>query len=1208
MKTPTFLALLLFLAAAKAEIVINEIHYDAPEPNLNEEFIELHNTSTEAVDLSNWRFSGGVAFTFPAGIILEGGGYLVVALDPNLSLFDGVDKAGPWEGRLDGDGERIVLRDATGQPIDEVDYEVRFPWPIASGGDGPSMELLNPTADNDLGSSWRPAETVPTPGKANSVFVDNTPPNIRQVNWTPKAPNSSEEVTITVKLTDTEGMQNVVLHYLISEPGDYTPAYQPHSRSALLADPDAARRKHAGYAEGLFTGRWPTIGMAALDAGNADEDPDNDDLYAVTLPAQINRSLVRFYITAEDGAGTEVRGPLEDDPSLNFAYFVYDGVPDYVAAEDSVNGPGHIYDSELLQQLPVYHLITRTEDWFECLAYSGGDQHPRSAMSARRAYNWSGTIVYGDEVYDNIAYRLRGGNGRYHERGKRSMKFRFNRGRHFELEDNHGRPYERKWRVLTTSKMFGNRLGGTQGTRRGHGNFGLVDTVNGQLWELFGVPAVRTHWFHFRVIDDVEEAPDQYGGDFYGLNLALERIDVRFLESRDLPKGNLYKLTDQSENISGVGGKGSNSDGKIQQRYQAPNAPLDAEDYVNIFRNLRPARDDEWLHQHVNWDIWNRYTAVEEAIRHYDYWPDADKNMVQYFEPQPGNEFGLYWQLPYDSDASWGPSWNSGVDYAQNVVDRRDDLERDLKNTIREFRDLVWQPEVIDHLIGDAALIIEDFYPADRDRWANAPTASGRQDHGTLESKVADMKLFAFEGNLSYPGGNVGPGGRAAHLDGMMEDAGIPKTPTIGFAEGASAAIDGVSFEASEYKAANIFTPSQLAQVEWRLAEVTDPNAPAYDPEEIRHYEITSIWSEIVPGDAANLTSIDVPASLLKVGRAYRGRVRHRDIENRVSHWSEPIAFIAESPNAGAALQDSLVLTEIMYHPAEPSEEEMAAGYDESDYEFLELHNRSPSPITLTNVRFTKGVDFDFPEGATLEAGRYGVLAANEAAIKQRYGNDVPVVGEWESNFSLSNGGERLKLSFGAGNAIFDFQYEDEAPWPLEADGHGPSLVLRKPEEAAASGYGEAANWRAGSVAGGTPGRAEDGDGGPDPEPNGLATWLAENGFSDADADPDGDGITAAMVYALGLDWLGEGVSPSRGLPTVMRGDSGIQLHVRLRSNDVADVTIEMSDDLTTWNPSTATRGTMTANDDGSVNVPFIIAAPLVSEGYWRVRLRFASD
>ncbi|MEM7384226.1 MAG: lamin tail domain-containing protein [Verrucomicrobiota bacterium] len=800
-----FVSLLAFLPLiARAEVVINEVHSNSPADRPREEFVELFNKGAESIDLSGWRFDEGIRFIFSEGVMLAPGAYLVVAQEPDRALFEGVARVfGPYEGQLQGDGEEVSLVDRSGEEVDRVDYRVGSPWPTVSDGDGPSMELVHPSLDNDLGSSWRPSDGEPTPGRVNSVRQENPAPNIRQVRHVPKAPTSVETVTITAKITDADGMGEVMLHYQDMEAGHYIPAYSPVPRTSLLANPEQPRRLSSGYAEGLFTGFWDKRPM--VDDGTNGDALAMDGIYTIVLPALPNRSLFRYYIKAKDVSGEEVRAPMQDDPSLNYAWFVYDGVPEYAPAT-SVQGDGHVYSREVLESLPVYHLLVRSEDWEECIAYSGGDQHPREAMDARRAYNWSGTIVYGDEVYDNISFRLRGGNGRYHLRGKRSMKFRFNKGRYFEVRNNRGEPYPEKWRVLTTSKMYGNRNNPSEtfGTRRGPGNFGLVDSINGQLWRLFKVPAAHAHWFHFRVIDGEEEAPDQYAGDFYGLNLALERFDSRFLRARGMPKGNLYKLTDRISN------------GKEQQRYQAPDAVQDASDYLNIKNQLRANKEEDWLNRHVNWDNWYRYTAVEEAVRHYDYWPTADKNMVYYFEPAADPEekpLGIFWQLPYDSDATWGPSWNNGEDIPGAAVARKEPYQIGLRNAIRGFRDLIWREEVLSPMLDDLAAVIRDFYPADRDRWNSAPTSEGREDFGPMETKVTDMLAFAFEGNLSYPGGSVGNGGRAAWLDDLAMDSAVPRTPSIDYDGPDTFPVDQLSFVSTGFRKASLFVTSNFRDI-----------------------------------------------------------------------------------------------------------------------------------------------------------------------------------------------------------------------------------------------------------------------------------------------------------------------------------------------------------------------------------------------------------
>ncbi|MFO1501588.1 MAG: lamin tail domain-containing protein [Verrucomicrobiota bacterium] len=64
-----------------APVVINEIMYDPPYHAEGTEFVELFNRSPNQVDLSRWRFTDGIEFTFPAGTSLAANSYAVVAAD-----------------------------------------------------------------------------------------------------------------------------------------------------------------------------------------------------------------------------------------------------------------------------------------------------------------------------------------------------------------------------------------------------------------------------------------------------------------------------------------------------------------------------------------------------------------------------------------------------------------------------------------------------------------------------------------------------------------------------------------------------------------------------------------------------------------------------------------------------------------------------------------------------------------------------------------------------------------------------------------------------------------------------------------------------------------------------------------------------------------------------------------------------------------------
>ncbi|MGI8604245.1 MAG: lamin tail domain-containing protein [Verrucomicrobiales bacterium] len=152
--------------AGPPSVVINEIHYQRPNkigladftPATKAiEFIELHNPSASAVDLSGWRFGDGVDFVFPAGTNLPAGGYIVVAQNPThfQERFVGATALGPWTGELRAGGERIQLFNNTGGLVDEVNYEAGFPWPTGARGGGSSAERIHWSLDPDLGGSWR---------------------------------------------------------------------------------------------------------------------------------------------------------------------------------------------------------------------------------------------------------------------------------------------------------------------------------------------------------------------------------------------------------------------------------------------------------------------------------------------------------------------------------------------------------------------------------------------------------------------------------------------------------------------------------------------------------------------------------------------------------------------------------------------------------------------------------------------------------------------------------------------------------------------------------------------------------------------------------------------------------------------------------------------------------------------------------------------
>ncbi|MBN1516358.1 lamin tail domain-containing protein, partial [Candidatus Sumerlaeota bacterium] len=366
--------------------------------------------------------------------------------------------------------------------------------------------------------SWYLSE--PTPGEFNGYHV----PGILDINHSPNQPATTETCKITADIDDPDGIVSVTLSYQVVSPGSYIPAYLPLDHDTLQYYPDTPNEVNPDY---VNPANWTTVTMYD-DGTNGDVTPFNGK-YTAILPVQsTNRTLVRYRITVTNGVGVSVTAPYPLDPSLNCAYYVYDGVPAYTVDSSVEFGGSHTYSQEVMNSLPVYHLISRNEDIEECNAWDSqyeldSNNTGLTYIAARRKENWFGTFVYDDVVYDNICYRLRGTNARYLLDGKRSWKIVFNRGNEFQARDIYGKKYPTKWRKLLIGKMFSNLQGWWWNTSVApipYSDFGLAEAMGNKMFNLYGVPAPFTHWMHFRVVDGANEAPDQYYGDFWGMFLA----------------------------------------------------------------------------------------------------------------------------------------------------------------------------------------------------------------------------------------------------------------------------------------------------------------------------------------------------------------------------------------------------------------------------------------------------------------------------------------------------------------------------------------------------------------------------------------------------------------------------------------------------------------------------------------------------------------
>jgi hypothetical protein len=191
-------------------IVISEINYQPVDVaangaywnNTEDEYIELHNITGNSVPLfdpgapaNTWRLRDAVSFTFPAGVTIPAGGYIIVssvnANDPAaLAAFRSRNRIpagtlvfGPWDGALDNaqDSVELVRPDAPNLNevpyvlADKVNYSNFAPWP-GGAGIGASLQRVTPSEFGNDPINWRLTVTSPgepTPTGSAPVITQN---------------------------------------------------------------------------------------------------------------------------------------------------------------------------------------------------------------------------------------------------------------------------------------------------------------------------------------------------------------------------------------------------------------------------------------------------------------------------------------------------------------------------------------------------------------------------------------------------------------------------------------------------------------------------------------------------------------------------------------------------------------------------------------------------------------------------------------------------------------------------------------------------------------------------------------------------------------------------------------------------------------------------------------------------------------------------
>ncbi len=167
----------------------------------------------------------------------------------------------------------------------------------------------------------------------------------------------------------------------------------------------------------------------------------------------------------------------------------------------------------------------------------------------------------------------------------------------------------------------------------------------------------------------------------------------------------------------------------------------------------------------------------------------------------------------------------------------------------------------------------------------------------------------------------------------------------------------------------------------------------------------------------------------------------------------------------GVSAAQSIVINEIHYHPSNSA---VQPGENAEDLQFIELCNIGSGTVDLSGWHLADAVQCTIPAGTQLSAGAYLLTAANPTFLRAKVGTiptEVQIIA-WDAGADLPNGGGVVQLLDSVATVIDAVTYDDAFPWPVEADGFGPTLELVNPKYDNAVGT----VWRASPVTDGSPG------------------------------------------------------------------------------------------------------------------------------------------
>lgn len=1179
-------------------IVINEIMYkqrlvsQSPLVESPEGWVELYNRSDAPVDLSGWKLSDGIQFTFPAGTVLASNGYLVVAKNASALAAKWPDVAsriiGNYSGNLSGKGERVSLEDAAGNPVDQVDYSDGGRWPSDPNGGGSSLELRSPHADNSAPEAWAASDeshrgqwqTFTWQGAAQN-FDDNP------TRWNEFVFGLLDAGTFLIDdITVSQGGANLIQNGGF-EAGNAA-AWRllgTHRHASVIDDPTGGGKVLRIEASGA-TEHMHNHAETTLKNGGSFH-TINGSSYWISFRARwvsgsnqlnarlyFNRLARTHLLPIAEGGGTPGRQNSRFEENVGPTYSRLTHFPAVPPAGEEATVSVTAGDPDGIAGLTLHYAVDGGA-WATVAMIPDGQRYSAAIPGQSAGSKAQFYITATDQNGGTAFFPAAGPNSRAivpWDDGQAVLETNGVSPTNIRIVMTEA---DADFLHLPTNVMSNDRLEATVIVNERDIYYGCGVRLKG---------SERGRNQQSRVGFSIRFPADN---KLYGVHKTVSMDRARIGENL----ANIEMLIKRSILLAGDI-PGSEDD---LCRVIAPQAR-----HTSMTVLSKSRFDGDYLD--------GQYENGADGMTfkmEYIYFPTTTSGGVEGLKlPEPDEVVGVpvaglgadkeryrwHWLVENNEDVDdysglisfltlfgQSASWPVNAQYYTDL-----ESAMDVEQWLRAFAMMVLFGVGDNYGTGDNHNAI--FYQ--------------RPGDGRFLFLPHDMDQFVFSFSATSglaPSQDLQkiirkPANKRAYYNALYE---ICQTAF------SSAKLLPWAQHYSKFSGTNM--PAYMGYIEQRRAHVLGVIAAEAAPVD---FEITTPNGSsgdggfaIIEGegwiDIRDLRLAGTTGALPLVWTGMTTWQSRVPLRQGVNTFTVE-AFDAQGALVGTdfvSLQGSttvepasagkLVVSELMYHPPDSTLAEISAGFSDPEaFEFVEVQNISTSTLDLTGVRFTTGITYSFVADTLLGPGERLVIARDRAAFATRYGSGVPLAAEeFGPATRFDNAGELVVLADAQGADIVRFAYGDDPPWATEADGGGYSLVLTR--SGSNSNPNIAANWRPSGFLLGNPGTTD-------------ATVFSGN----PDGDDDGNGVPNLVQYAAAGS--GEYIAPSLFL---MGGQLVFRYQRNLTAEDVK-VRAESSTVLGDWGdlPSGSVV-TSQLRGDGTVLVTCRGIPPSVPSRFFRVRV-----